>query len=115
VDVMAIHKRLAAARQAFTQVVDFIVGQCDASPNAAYAGSVPYLMLAGNLMAGWQLARSLLAAQKLLAQGKDAAFMQAKITTARFYAEHILVRVPGLRDTIVEGAGSVTALAPESY
>ncbi len=115
VDAMAIHKRLAAARQAFTQVVDFIVGQCDASPNAAYAGSVPYLMLAGNLMAGWQLARSLLAAQKLLAQGKDAAFMQAKITTARFYAEHILVRVPGLRDTIVEGAGSVTALAPESY
>jgi hypothetical protein len=29
-----------------------------AHPNAVYAGSVPYLMLAGNVMAGWQMAPS---------------------------------------------------------
>ena len=32
-------------------------------PNAVFAGIVPYLMLAGNLVAGWQLARSLLVAR----------------------------------------------------
>ena len=45
----------------------------------------------------------------------DAAFMAAKVTTARFYAEHILSRVPALRDAIVEGGESVNALAPEAF
>ena len=80
-----------------------------------FAGSVPYLMLAGNLMAGWQMARSLLAAQEELLKGNEAAFMQAKITTAVFYADHLLSKAPGIRDSIVEGADSVTALAPEAF
>ncbi len=41
--------------------------------------------------------------------------MQAKIATARFHAEHILNRAPALRDSIVDGAASVTALALESF
>ena len=111
----AVARRLAAARQAFLDVVDFVAGGTKTSPNAVFAGSVPYLMLAGNLVAGWQLARSLLVAHDLLHKGQDAAFMQAKITTAQFYAEHILVKAPGLRDSIVEGADSVTELALDSF
>ena len=114
-DCLAMARRLTAARQAFLDVVDFVTGQAKASPNAVYAGSVPYLMLAGTLMSGWQMARALLVAESRLAQGVDAAFMQAKITTARFYGDHILNKVPSLRDSIVEGADSVTALAVESF
>ncbi|HOB67903.1 acyl-CoA dehydrogenase [Ottowia sp.] len=111
----AVAKRLKAAREAFVDVVDFIAAQSKADPNAAYAGSVPYLLLTGNLVAGWQLGRALLVAEKQLAAGHDTAFMKAKIATARFYADHILTRVPGTRDAIVDGAGSVTALALESF
>src|SRR5687767_904095 len=111
----AVLKRLSAARQAFIEVVDFVAGNTKASPNAVFAGSVPYLMLAGNLMAGWQLARSLLVAEALAAAGTDTAFMNAKIATARFYAEHILNKAPGLRDSIVDGAESVTALALDAF
>ncbi|MEJ7930846.1 acyl-CoA dehydrogenase [Ramlibacter sp. AN1015] len=111
----AVLRRLDAARQAFLDVVDFMVQQARTAPNAAFAGSVPYLMLAGNLVAGWQLARSLLAAERLAAAGEDTEFMQAKIATARFYADHILAKAPGLRDSIVEGADSVTALALDSF
>ena len=114
-DAKAVAKRLKAAREAFIDVVDFIAAQSKCDPNAAYAGSVPYLLLTGNLVAGWQLGRALLAAEKQLAAGQDAAFMKAKIATARFYADHILTRVPGTRDAIVDGAGSVTALALESF
>jgi 3-(methylthio)propanoyl-CoA dehydrogenase len=118
-DARAVLKRLAAARQAFLEVVDFVAGQTKASPNAVFAGSVPYLMLAGNLMAGWQLARSLVAAQRLLAQsgagGEDPNFLHAKIATARFYGDHILSKAPGLRDAIVEGADSVTALPVDAF
>ena len=86
------------------------------SPNAVFAGSVTYLMLAGNVAAGWQMARALLAAERQLASGSgDAAFLQAKVSTASFYAEHHLSKVPGLRDSIVDGATSVMALPIESF
>jgi hypothetical protein len=108
-------KNLKVARLAFLDAVDFIAGSAKGNPNAAYAGSVPYLMLTGNLMAGWQMGRALLAAQDCLNEGEDVAFMQAKIVTARFYAEHILVKAPGLRDAIVGGADSVCAMALDAF
>ncbi|MGK6306971.1 acyl-CoA dehydrogenase [Variovorax sp. DT-64] len=114
-EAQAVARRLKAAREAFVDVVEFVAGRTKAAPNAVFAGSVPYLMLAGNLVAGWQLARSLLVAEDQLKAGNDVAFMQAKIATARFYAEHILVKAPGLRDSIVEGAESVTALPIEAF
>jgi 3-(methylthio)propanoyl-CoA dehydrogenase len=119
-DARAVGKRLAAARQAFLEVVDFIAGNTKASPKAVFAGSVPYLMLAGNLMAGWQLARSLIVAQDLLSDGGDTSgedpqFLRSKIATARFYADHILGKAPGVRDAIIEGADSVTALPLDAF
>jgi 3-(methylthio)propanoyl-CoA dehydrogenase len=112
---LAVLKRLTAARLALIDVINFVAGNTKAAPNAVFAGSVPYLMLAGNVFAGWQMARSLLAAEDCLAKGEDAAFMQAKIVTARFYADHMLSKAPGVRDSIVEGADCVTALALEAF
>ena len=114
-DALAVAKRLKAAREAFIDVVNFIASNTKANPNAAFAGSVPYLLLAGNVMAGWQMARSLLVAQEQIAAGTDVAFMQAKITTARFYADHLLVKAGGMRDSIVDGADCVTALALDAF
>ena len=108
-------RRLAAARKAYVEVVGFVAGHTKAQPNAVYAGSVPYLKLAGLLVAGWQMARALMAAEDALADGTDPAFMQAKITTARFFGDHILTQAPALRDSIVEGADAVTAMALESF
>ncbi len=118
-DALAVARQLAAGRQAFLDAVDYMVhGSAKGAaggPNAVFAGSVPYLMLAGTVVAGWQMARALLVAQSHLAPGEDAAFMKAKIATARFYADHILNKAGGLRDSIVEGAGSVTALSLEAF
>ena len=113
---VAVAARLGAARRAYADVVDFLVARAGADPNAAYAGSVPYLLLAGQLVSGWQLARSLLAAERALAGGSgDRAFLEAKVATARFHADHILARLPGARDSIVEGAESVTAMPLEAF
>ncbi len=109
-------RRLRAGREAFEQVVEFVVARSRSDPNAVFAGSVIYLMLAGNVMAGWQMGRALLVAERSLAAGEgDRAFLEAKIATARFYAEHLLAKAPGLRDSIVEGAESVTQMALESF
>ncbi len=112
---LSVAERLAAARASFLAAVDFIAASAKRAPNAAYAGSVPYLMLTGNLVAGWQMGRALLVAQSKLAAGEETAFMQAKITTAQFYAEHILVRTAGLREAIVQGGEGACALPLEAF
>jgi hypothetical protein len=57
----------------------------------ALAGSVPFLRLAGTALGGWLLARSALVAQgKLATRDGDPAFLEAKVITARFFAEVIL-------------------------
>ncbi len=112
----AVHRWLRVSRQAFTDVIDFIVAHARLRPTAAYAGSVPYLMLAGQLLAGWQLARALVIAEEQLAGGRgDPAFLKAKVATAHFYAEHILSTLPGLRDAIIDGADSVGGMSVESF
>ncbi len=110
-----LRRRLADARTAFVEVVHFVANTAKESPNAVFAGSVPYLMLAGNLMAGWQMARALIAAEDHLAAGTDPAFMHAKITTACFYGDHILSRARGVRDSIIEGHASVNDMAVEAF
>ena len=114
-DAKAVGRRLKAARMAFLDAVHFVAGQAKANPNDVYAGSVPYLMLTGNLMAGWQMGRAMLVALTQSAQASDKAFMDAKVITARFYADHLLSRAPGVRDSIVDGAKCVTELSLEAF
>ena len=109
-------KRLTAAREAFLDVVDFVAGQTKAIAERGVR-RLRALPDAGR-QPGGRLAAGALAAggrRRWLQGGNDAAFMQAKIATARFYADHILSKAPGLRDSIVEGADSVTALALEAF
>ena len=108
-------RRLHAARGAFVDVVAFVCGHTKTEPNAVFAGSVPYLKLAGIVVAGWQMGRALMVAEDQLLAGQDSAFMQAKITTARFYGDHILNQATALRDSIVEGSEAVTDMALEAF
>ena len=48
---------------------------------------------------------------ELLAKGQDTAFMQAKLATAQFYAEHILTRVPGQADAAVTNGAASDGIA----
>ncbi len=108
-------RRLGAGRLAFLDAVNFVVSQGKTSPNAVFAGSVPYLMLAGTVAAGWQMARALMIAEDRLAAHEEADFMHAKIATARFYGDHVLNKATAIRDSIVEGAEAVTAMSLESF
>jgi len=73
-------------------------------PGRALAGAEPYLRLLGTVAGGWLLAEgALAAARRLEAQGADAGFLQAKIATARFYAEHRLALAPALLPAVTGG------------
>jgi alkylation response protein AidB-like acyl-CoA dehydrogenase len=75
-------------------------------------GAVPMLKLFGIVAGGWQLLRSASISQRRLAESKgsgDAAFYEAKISTARFYGDHVLSQAPGLAHSIVHGAPGALA------
>ncbi len=116
IEMAAIRARLAAAARAAEECVDWIVQGAGQDVRNAYAGAVPFLKLMGITAAGWQMARAALVARTKLAGGaNDGAFYQAKITTARFFADHFLSQVPGLRDQVVQGGASVMALAEDQF
>src|ERR1043166_8692084 len=110
--VKALRAQLALGAQAVGDCVNFIVESKD--PRATFAGAVPFLKLMGIVAGGWQMARAALAAEKNLASG-DRAFLEAKIATARFYGDQVLVQAPALRDTVVKGAGAVMALGEDQF
>ena len=115
-DMAAIRARLAAGITAVEECVSWIVATYSEDIKAVHAGSVPFLKLMGVVCGGWQMARAALVSQKKLAsKDGDAGFYQAKIATARFYADHILAQAPGLRDTVVRGAAGVMALSEEQF
>jgi 3-(methylsulfanyl)propanoyl-CoA dehydrogenase len=105
-----IRKALADGVKAVDECVDFIVASKD--PRVQFAGAVPFLKLMGIVAGGWQMARAALAAAK--GTGDDS-FDKAKIATVRFYADHVLVQAPGLRNTVVNGAGGVMALTEDQF
>jgi hypothetical protein len=73
---------------------------------------VPILRLFGIVTGGWQMARAALAAHTALGAGhnEDPGFYEAKVATARFYADHILPQATALKPTILRGAASVLAM-----
>ncbi|KAB0499145.1 acyl-CoA dehydrogenase [Pseudomonas vancouverensis] len=70
-------------------------------PEQVLAVAVPFLMLLGKVAGGWQWGRMLIAARRHALETEDSAFMQAKLLTGEFYAEHILVEVHGLASTVL--------------
>jgi alkylation response protein AidB-like acyl-CoA dehydrogenase len=105
----SMQRHLSAGNLALARVVEFVVAKVKSDPNAVFAGSVPYLKLAGIVLGGWQMARALLVASDK--RGEDEAFYGAKIATAQFFAEHILSQAPGIEASIVSGNGQEGYLA----
>jgi len=92
---------LRQAMQAQRESLDFILSTAPTDPRAAYAGSVPFLMLTGVLHGGWQMARAALACA---APGRaDSPFHSAKRATAFFYGAVILPRALGYAASIRAG------------
>ncbi len=78
--------------------------------------SVNFLMLCGYLCGGWVMLKTAMRAQALLDAGDgDRAFLEARVVSARFYAEHLLPRTAALQQSIRAGSDSIMALSPEQF
>ncbi len=117
---LAAAPNLTAAAAAFSAAIDalerairYVVDNYTADIRSVSVGAVPMLKLFGIVAGGWQLLRSALISQQRLTasagNGADSGFYEAKILTARFYADHVLSQAPGLSHSILHGAAGALA------
>ena len=86
------------------------------NPNNVGAGAHSYMHLMGVVALGLMWLRMASAAQALLEAGEgDAAFLEAKLVTARYFAERVLPEAGALRRKIEGGAEAIMALPPEMF
>ncbi len=112
-DFASIRSNLEAELAELWAATEWIMEHGLADPNEALAASTPYLRMFGICIGGWLLARSALAAKAELDAGRgDAAFLQAKIVTARFYATNLLPQARGMLGAVRAGAADLFALSP---
>ena len=114
-DLAVIGERLTTAVGAYESAVDYVVKEFKSDIRAVFAGSVPYLKLAGIVHGGWQMGRAALAAQRLIGAGHDVSFAKAKIASARFFADHMLTAASGLAASAVGGSVGTLALEVEQF
>ncbi|NNF87356.1 MAG: acyl-CoA dehydrogenase [Acidimicrobiia bacterium] len=104
-DLASIRNSLSESVADLTAAVLWLAEHGVADPNDALAGATPFLRLMGTAVGGWYLARAALAAHRILGSGEgDSAFLESKITTARFYAEQLLPQTKGLLPMVTAGA-----------
>jgi alkylation response protein AidB-like acyl-CoA dehydrogenase len=86
------------------------------NPNNVGAGAHSYMHLMGIVAVGLMWLRMAEAAARLKATGDgDAAFLDAKLVTARYFAERIMPDAGALRRKIEGGAEALMALPPEMF
>ena len=87
-----------------------------ADPDNAGAGAYSYMELMGLVILGWMWLKMVQVSGPLAANGSgERDFHEAKLVTARFYAERELPLASGLRRQVEAGAESIMKLPEEAF
>jgi alkylation response protein AidB-like acyl-CoA dehydrogenase len=87
-----------------------------ANPNHAGAAAYPYMTLTGIVGLGLMWLRMAKASKSALANGGgDRSFHEAKLVTARFFAERVMPETGSLRRQIEAGSDTLMALPAEAF
>jgi hypothetical protein len=115
-ELAALRAPLRHGIDALGQATEWMAATMAKDIRRAAAGAVEYLRLFGTVAGGWLMARGALAAAAELGQGKgDAAFLKAKLVTARFYADSVLARSPAFLAPITRAGDSVMGLPEDQF
>jgi 3-(methylthio)propanoyl-CoA dehydrogenase len=100
---VAMHQKLDVAIESLEKAAKWIYDN-KADREAVEAGATSFLRLMGDTLGGYYLTKSALAAKKMIDAGEgDTAFLQDKIKTAGYYAQHVLPKCPANATTTMAG------------
>ncbi len=94
----------------------WLTGNRGEAPADIAAGATPYLRMFAVTVGGWLLAKQAVAAsERLAANDGDAAFLNAKIATARFFAEQMLPPAAAALGPVTRGAELLYAIPADAF
>ena len=105
--------RLEAGVKSVERAAMFTLMNAQKDLSAVFLGSVPFLMLSGYVLTGWQMARAALAAEKALSEGNQDPFLRRKLSTSVFFASHLLPRAGALAQSVADGVELTPYLSAE--
>ena len=108
--IAALRAPLAAAIEALDGATAWLLEEGAKNLVSGAAGATPYQTLCGSVLGGWLLAKSAAQADKA-----GAALSDAKVRTARFYAENLLGETSGLASAVIRGAESTLAFQDDDF
>ena len=109
-------ERLEKATSELQAATLWLMQNAMAAPDNAGAAAYSYLHLTGIVMLGLMWLRMARAAQAAIdADGGDRSFMEAKLMTARFFAERVMPDAGALRRKIEGGAEALMALPADAF
>jgi 3-(methylthio)propanoyl-CoA dehydrogenase len=112
----SLERHYSSALSALEEATQWLLENYQSDANAPGSVAVNFMMLMGTVCGGWQMARAaIISSAKIQSGADDTEFYEAKITTARFYAEHFLPRVNGYLASVVAGSDSIMALKSEQF
>jgi alkylation response protein AidB-like acyl-CoA dehydrogenase len=114
-DVKAMGEALLKGTGTLAEVSQWIGMNAMGDLRKAFACSVPYLKLWGVVAGGWQMARAAKVAAEKIAAGDKDPFYAAKLTTAKFYASHVMTQGAWYKRQIIDGAGDVMTLPEDQF
>ncbi|TFH68899.1 acyl-CoA dehydrogenase [Gammaproteobacteria bacterium LSUCC0057] len=109
-----LHDLTAAVAEALSQCqqgAEYVFGHPQEAGGIAYN----YMMLVGNSVCAWLLAKSAAAAQTALNAGSSDRFYRQKVATARFFVQQVLPRNGAYLAAIKSGQDGIMALTEEDF
>jgi alkylation response protein AidB-like acyl-CoA dehydrogenase len=114
--VAPVAEALEKANQQLQAATMWLMQNAIANPNNAGAAAYAYMHIMGIVSVGLMWLKMARAAQALLQSGTgNADFLNAKLVTARYFAERIMPDAGALRRKIEGGADALMALPPEAF
>ncbi len=103
------------ALNALEDSTDWFLANAFDQVDLAGAVGVNYQMLVGNVVCGWLMARSAIAAQAQLDAGNSDVFYANKIKTSTYFAEQILPQCEGLQIMVKNGSAGIMSIAVDYF
>jgi len=111
-DLKGIGNRLAKSLGAWVKATEWLGANVKEDMAGVLTAAVPYLSLATVVAGGWQLGRAAMAAERRLNAGdSDTVFLEGKIATTAFYADHVLPQAGAHCDTVCAGGSALAQVS----
>jgi hypothetical protein len=105
---------LGQGLEALEQATQWLIETWPRDKRLALSGATPYLQLFGLVTGAFLLARQAEAAQALR-NGADRAFLDGKVTAARFFCDNLLPAASGFAAAVTAGGPSTLELPEELF